>query len=148
MVVDTLSGVPRVGGKVIGGNTACILVVMKASLTNDVSNELFPVALSPTMQIQTGAQSVSTTSDGNYFRRRQESQESQETGTGTGQHFGIPVAMVHSAVPPTVLGCSLSLPLSLYQVNNSILVLYVGRLRRSIPARETTCTWTRYSSTR
>lgn len=53
MVVDTLSGVPRVGGKVIGGNTACILVVMKASLTNDVSNELFPVALSPTMQIQT-----------------------------------------------------------------------------------------------
>lgn len=115
MVVDTLSGVPRVGGKVIGGNTACILVVMKASLTNDVSNELFPVALSPTMQIQTGAQSVSTTSDGNYFRRRQESQESQETGTGTGtgQHVGIPVAMVHSAVPPTVLGCSLSLLLSL-----------------------------------
>lgn len=116
MVVDTLSGVPRVGGKVIGGNTACILVVMKASLTNDVSNELFPVALSPTMQIQTGARSISTTSDGNYFRRRQESQESQEsqeTGTGTGQHVGIPVAMVHSAVPPTVLGCSLSLPLSL-----------------------------------
>lgn len=47
MVVDTLSGVPRVGGRVIGGNTACILVVMKASLTNDVSNELLPVASSP-----------------------------------------------------------------------------------------------------
>ena len=58
MVVGTFSGVPSAGGSVMGGKTCWILVVTKASLTNDVSNELLPVASSPHTQTRTAHGSI------------------------------------------------------------------------------------------
>ena len=74
IVVVQLSGVPRVGGIVIGGSVGCILDVTNVSLTydvspaisilrlqevglprltSDVSRELLPTDSSPQMQIRT-----------------------------------------------------------------------------------------------
>lgn len=54
MVVVTFSGVPRVGGRVMGGRTAWIFAVTKVSLTREVRMELFPTLSSPQMHIRTG----------------------------------------------------------------------------------------------
>lgn len=54
MVVVTFSGVPKVGGRVMGGRVAWILPVTNVSLTSDVSSDDLPTASSPQMQMRTG----------------------------------------------------------------------------------------------
>ena len=53
MVVVTFSGVPSVGGSVIGGSTAEILLAMKVSLMRDVRSEDLPTLSSPTIAMRT-----------------------------------------------------------------------------------------------
>lgn len=53
MVVVTFSGVPKVGGSVMGGRTDWILAVTKVSLTSEVRRELLPTLSSPQMHIRT-----------------------------------------------------------------------------------------------
>ena len=53
MVVVTFSGVPRLGGRVMGGSTGCRREVTKVSLTREVSSELFPTDSSPHIAIRT-----------------------------------------------------------------------------------------------
>ena len=53
MVVVTFSGVPRVGGRVMGGRTGCRGVVTKVSLMRLVRREDLPTSSSPQMHIRT-----------------------------------------------------------------------------------------------
>ena len=55
MVVLTFSGVPSVGGMVIGGRTGVIFELTKLSFTKEVSNELLPTDSSPQTHIRTVA---------------------------------------------------------------------------------------------
>ena len=54
MVVVTFSGVPRVGGRVMGGRTGWRGVVTKVSLTRLVRREDLPTSSSPQIHIRTG----------------------------------------------------------------------------------------------
>lgn len=53
MVVVTFSGVPRLGGRVIGGSTGWILEVTKVSLTSEVRRDDLPTDSSPHIAIRT-----------------------------------------------------------------------------------------------
>ena len=59
MVVVTFSGVPSVGGRVMGGRTGWRGVVTKVSLMRLVRREDLPTSSSPHMHIRTGEGLVS-----------------------------------------------------------------------------------------
>lgn len=54
MVVVTFSGVPMVGGRVMGGSTAWILFATNTSLTREAIRLDLPEPSSPHTQIRTG----------------------------------------------------------------------------------------------